>query len=184
MDDKDYLQLLREAIAAGRINPSLDLGKLEHVDSPISVQADSNRWIYSLIIIVSAAAWFGGLWWAGAAAAAGAATWFSVGKRWHRRRMERRFYDLSLQQTEDWKKLWRMPGVTLADPASGAECISPEGNWRAFVGAVASRQAAESPSNLHLAPIRYSPSRTAPPRHSTASTHTTCPTVLQHGPPR
>jgi hypothetical protein len=144
MEDKDYLRLLREAIAAGDIKPTLDLGKLEHVDSPISVQADSNRWIYSLIIIVSAAAWFGGLWWAIGTAAAGGVAWFSVGKRWHRRRMERRFYDLSLQQTEDWKKLWRMPGVILADPATGSECASPAGNWRAFVAAVASRQATQA----------------------------------------
>lgn len=135
MEDKDYLRLLREAIAAGTIKPTLDLRKLEHVDSPISVQADSNRWIYSLIIIVSAAAWFGGLWWAIAAAAAGAVAWFSVGKRWHQRRMEQRFYNLALEQTEDWKKLWRMPGITLTDPATGTECVSPDGNWRVFAKA-------------------------------------------------
>ena len=55
MEDTDYLRRLREAIAAGTIKPVLNLNKLEHVDSPISVQADSNRWIYSLIVIVSAA---------------------------------------------------------------------------------------------------------------------------------
>ena len=137
MEDTDYLRLLREVIAAGGIKPVLSFGKLEHVDSPISVQADSNRWIYSLIVIVAAAAWFGGLWWAIGAVTAGAAGWFGIGKRWHRRRMERRFYDLSLQQIELWKKLWRMPGVTLIDTRSGAECASPSGNWRVFVGAAA-----------------------------------------------
>lgn len=137
MEDTDYLRQLRETIAAGGIKPALSLDKLEHVDSPISVQADSNRWIYSLIVIVSAAAWFGGLWWAIGAATAGAAGWFGIGRRWHRQRMERRFYDLSLQQIELWKKLWRMPGVTLIDTRSGAECASPSGNWRVFVGAAA-----------------------------------------------
>jgi hypothetical protein len=135
MEDTDYLRRLREAIAAGTIKPVLNLNKLEHVDSPISVQADSNRWIYSLIVIVSAAAWLGGLWWAIGAATAGGLAWFAIGKRWHRRRMERRFYDLSLQQTEQWKKLWRMPGVTLTDPATGTECVSPDGNWRVFAKA-------------------------------------------------
>jgi hypothetical protein len=143
MEDTDYLRRLREAIAAGTIKPVLNLNKLEHVDSPISVQADSNRWIYSLIVIVSAAAWLGGLWWAIGAATAGGIAWFAVGKRWHRRRMERRFYDLSLQQTEQWKKLWRMNGVTLIDSQNGVECVSPAGNWRAFVGAATGLTASE-----------------------------------------
>lgn len=135
MEDTDYLRLLREAIAAGHIKPVLDFGQLEHVDSPISVQADSNRWVYGLVITISAAAWAGGLWWGIGAATAGAVSWFSIGKRWHRQRMEQRFNDLSLQKTETWKKLWRMPGVTLIDTRSGAECASPSGNWRVFIGA-------------------------------------------------
>lgn len=143
MEDIDYLRLLREAIASGAIKKTLDFGKLEHMDSPISLEADSNRWIYSLIIIVSAATWLGGLWWGIGAASAGAVAWFSVGKPWHRRRMEQRFYDLSLQQTEEWKKLWRMTGVTLTDAKSGAQCVSPAGNWRAFVGAATGQQASQ-----------------------------------------
>ena len=142
MEDTDYLRLIREAVLAGHIKPALDFAKLEHVDSPISVQADSNRWIYGLIVIVSAAAWFGGLWWGIGVAAAGATGWFSIGKRWHRQRMERRFYDLSLQHSEEWKKLWRMPGVTLTDTRTGAECVSPAGNWRGFVGAASQTPAA------------------------------------------
>lgn len=147
MEDTEYLRQLRETIAAGGIKPALSFGKLEHVDSPISVQADSNRWIYCLLILVSAAGWFGGLWWAIGAATAGATSWFTIGRRWHRQRMERRFYDLSLQQTEEWKKLWRMPGVTLIDTRTGAECASPSGNWRVFVGAAASApQTTDQPS--------------------------------------
>lgn len=133
MEDIEYLKLLREAIASGTIAVSLDLGRLEHIDSPISVQADSNRWIYGLIVITAAAAWFGGLWWAVGAAAAGLAAWFSVGKRWHRRRMEERFHKLALQDAARWKKLWRLPGVVLTDARTGATSESPSGNWRAFV---------------------------------------------------
>ena len=151
MEDTDYLRLIREAVSAGHIKPALDYGKLEHVDSPISVQADSNRWIYGLIVAVSAAAWFGGMWWGIGAATIGAAGWFSIGKRWHRQRMERRFYDLSLQHTEEWKKLWRMPGVALIDTRTGAECVSPAGNWRGFAGTVT--QIARTPTAVEAAPI-------------------------------
>jgi hypothetical protein len=138
MEDIEYLKILRGAIEAGIVKVSLDLAKLEHIDSPISVQADSNRWIYGLIITVAAAAWFGGLWWAVGAAAAGGAAWFAVGRPWHRRRMEQRFYQSALQNMDVWKKLWRMPGIVLIDPKAGTECASPSGNWRAFVGAATS----------------------------------------------
>lgn len=151
MEDTDYLRLMREAVSAGHIRATLDYAKLEHVDSPISVQADSNRWIYGLIVVVSAAAWFGGMWWGIGAATLGAAGWFGIGKRWHRQRMERRFYDLSLQHSEEWKKLWRMPGVTLIDTRTGAECVSPAGNWRGFVGTAS--QAAAPPTAGEASPI-------------------------------
>lgn len=151
MEDTDYLRLLRDAIDAGRIVVSLDLGKLEHVDSPISVQADSNRWIYSLVIVISAAGWFGGLWGAIAAATVGAAAWFSIGRRWHRRRMERRFHDMALHRTDQWKKLWRMPGVTLINTETRADCASPAGNWRVFIGA-ANHQMAPEVSRSPLQP--------------------------------
>lgn len=133
MEDVDYLRLLRDAIQSGAVTVSLDLAKLEHIDSPISVQADSNRWIYSLIVIVSAAAWLGGTWWAVGATAAGATAWFAIGRRWHRRRMEQRFQQVTLHNLEDWKKLWRMTGVVLTDAKTGNQSQSPSGNWRALV---------------------------------------------------
>lgn len=136
MEDVDYLKMLRAMIESGAITASLDLRRLEHIDSPISMQADSNRWIYALIVIVGAAAWLGGWWAAGGAAAAGAVAWFTVGKPWHRRRMEQRFHQEILRDTESFKKLWRMTGVVLTDARTGATCVSPNGNWRSFVGAV------------------------------------------------
>lgn len=139
MDDVEYLKMLRDAISAGAITVSLDLKKLEHIDSPISLQADSNRWIYGMIAAIGTAAWFGGLWWAIGAAAVAAGGWLAIGRPWHRRRMERRFYNLALQNTDVWKKLWRLRGIVLSDMTSGAQTASPEGNWRAFAVAVASR---------------------------------------------
>ncbi len=133
MEDVENLKMLRQMIESGAITASLDLRKLEHIDSPISVQADSNRWIYALIVIVGLAAWLVGWWAAGGAAAAGAVAWFTVGKPWHRRRMVRRFYQEILRDTESFKKLWRMTGVVLTAARSGATCVSPDGNWRSFV---------------------------------------------------
>lgn len=137
MEDVDYLKMLREMIESGAITVSLDLPRLEHIDSPISVQADSNRWIYALIAIVGLAAWLVGWWAAAGAAAAGAVAWFTVGKPWHRRRMHQRFHQQTLRDTETFRKLWRMDGVVLTDARSGAVCVSPNGNWRRFVGAAA-----------------------------------------------
>jgi hypothetical protein len=136
MEDAEYLKLLRTLIESGAVTVSLDLKKLEHVDSPISMEADSNRWIYALIVIVGGAAWLGGLWPAVGAAAAGAVAWFIIGKPWHSRRMEQRFHKEALHDAETFKKLWRMTGVVMTASGSGANCASPNGNWRAFVNAV------------------------------------------------
>jgi hypothetical protein len=137
MEDVEYLKVLREMIESGAITVSLDLRQLEHIDSPISVQADSNRWIYPLLIAVGLAAWLGGLWWAIGVAAAGAVAWFTIGKPWHRRRMEQRFHQQTLRDTESFKKLWRMTGVILTDARNGTSCASPSGNWRSFLAAAA-----------------------------------------------
>ena len=63
MEDTDLLEMLRSAEADGRVTIGLDPRKLDDVDSPISIQAESTRWIYGLM----AAALF--VWWLGGASA-------------------------------------------------------------------------------------------------------------------
>lgn len=133
MDENDLLALLKDAIAAGRVTVALDYKRLNHVDSPICVEADSNRWIYG-IMATTLGAGLGIAWYAGLAAMAlGVALYFSLGRGWIRRRMAARFHRAALDDIAAFKRLWRLHGVTLAPASRATLCRSPDGDWRRFV---------------------------------------------------
>ncbi len=133
MDENDLLGLLRDAISAGRVSVVLDYQRLNHVDSPICVEADSNRWIYG-IMALGGVAGFAVDWSAGVAAVAlGVGLYFALGRGWVRRRMAARFHDGALDDIAAFKKLWRLHGVTLGLVSRAVLCRSPGGDWRRFV---------------------------------------------------
>ena len=133
MDENDLLALLKEAIAVGRVTVGLDYRRLNHVDSPICVEADSNRWIYG-IMAATLGAGFGIAWHVGLAAMAlGVVLYFALGRGWIRRRMAARFHGAVLDDITAFKKLWRLHGVTLASAFRATLCRSPNGDWRRFV---------------------------------------------------
>ena len=133
MDEKDLLVLLNGAIAAGRVSVVLDYKRLAHVDSPICVEADSNRWIYG-IMAAGGVAGFAVSWSAGVAAVAlGLGLYFALGRGWIRRRMAVRFHRMALEDIAAFKKLWRCNGVTLGLVSRAQLCRSPGGDWRRFV---------------------------------------------------
>lgn len=133
MDENDLFQILNQAIAAGRVSVRLDYKRLNHQDSPLCVEADSNRWIYG-IMAATLVAGFLLAWWAGAAALMlGVALYWGVGRSWVRRRMDSRFEGRILDDIALFKKLWRINGVTLALTSRPVLCHSPGGDWRRFV---------------------------------------------------
>ena len=133
MDENDLFALLKEAITTGRATVGLDYGRLNHVDSPICVEADSNRWTYG-IMAATLGAGFGLAWHAGLAAlAVGVVAYFALGRGWIRRRMTARFHGQALDDIAVFKKLWRLNGVTIALVSRASLCRSPDGDWRRFV---------------------------------------------------
>jgi hypothetical protein len=133
MDENDLLAVLSDAVAAGRVSVVLDYKRLAHVDSPICVEADSNRWIYGIMAAGGGAA-FVVDWTAGVAAVMiGVALYFVLGRDWIRRRMAVRFHDMALDDITAFKKLWRLHGVTLGLVSRAVLCRSPKGDWRRFV---------------------------------------------------
>ena len=133
MDENDLFALLKEAITTGRATVGLDYGRLNHVDSPICVEADANRWIYG-IMAATLGAGFGLAWHAGLAAlAVGVVAYFALGRGWIRRRMTARFHGQALDDIAIFKKLWRLNGVTIALVSRASLCRSPDGDWRRFV---------------------------------------------------
>jgi hypothetical protein len=133
MNENDLFVLLKEAIAAGRVAVGLDYGRLNHVDSPICVEADVNRWVYGIMAATLGVglgiAWLAGL----AAMGLGVVLYFVLGRDWIRRRMNARFYAGTLDDISAFKKLWRLHGVTLGLVSRATLCRSPDGDWRRFV---------------------------------------------------
>lgn len=133
MDENDLFLILSQAIAAGRVSVRLDYKRLNHQDSPICVEADTNRWIYG-IMAATLGTGFLVAWWAGGVAlVTGVALYWTVGRNWVRRRMAGRFQGRILEDIALFKKLWRSNGVTLALTSRPALCHSPTGDWRRFV---------------------------------------------------
>lgn len=138
MNEGDLFIALALAIREGRVLVDLDCRKLRHIDSPITVEADYNRWVYAVAVVAAAAGilvnWIAGV----SALAVGIAVYFVKGQPWVHARMRGRFHGQILRDIKLFKKLWNLKGVTLILPAEAgapalATCASPDGNWRRFV---------------------------------------------------
>jgi hypothetical protein len=129
--DTELLATLRAMIERGEVQLELDAAKLDHMDSPVSVQADSTRWFAILFVTCGAAFWFGG-WIAGTAAlAASIALWFAWVRPGTHRGIQARVRGVAMDDTQLWRKLWRFGGVRLV--AANASCAAPNDNWMQFV---------------------------------------------------
>ena len=129
--DKELLTALRAMVDAGAVQVDLDAGKLDHMDSPVSVQSDSTRWFAGLFVLCAAAFWFGG--WIGGTVAviASIALWFAWVRPWTHRRINARVRETALKDTQTWRALWRFGGVRLT--AGDTTCAAPNDNWMQFV---------------------------------------------------
>ena len=138
--DVELLAQLRDLLDSGRAVLALDAPRLDKPDSPVSVQAESTRWLYALIAIVAAA---GGLAdWPGVilAAAAAVAAWYGFVRPDIARRIRARVETRALFDVVLWRRLWRHGGVAIAEDGRTA-CRGPDGNWMAFVRARCPRRA-------------------------------------------
>jgi hypothetical protein len=129
--DTDLLAALRAMVDVGSVRLDITSGKLDHMDSPVSVQSESTRWFAVLFVACAAAFWFGG--WIGGAAAvvASLALWFAWVRPSTHRRINARVRETALKDTQLWRALWRFGGVRLV--AGDATCAAPGDNWMQFV---------------------------------------------------
>lgn len=130
--DSELLGALAALLREGRAELRLDPRRLDKQDSPVSVQAESTRWLYGLILATGAAWWWGGQVAGLAAGAASVACWFLWVRRDVARRIRGRVETSALADTVTWRRLWRHGGVLLVAPG-GIACTAPEGNWMQFV---------------------------------------------------
>lgn len=131
--DTELLRALRAALRAGRVELRLDPRRLDKEDSPVSVQAESTRWLYGLVVASGGAWWWGGHAAGLVAGAASVACWYMWVRPDVARRIRRRVEDAALDDATTWRRLWRHGGVALGVLGGGATCAAPEGNWMQFV---------------------------------------------------
>lgn len=135
-DERALLARLRALHEAARIAVTIDRRKLSHLDFPLALEADSNQWVYAIVIVAGLVWWQLGTVAGLIACATGYLLYRFVGQRWVARRLERRIHTRGLGEVDTWRKLWRFGGVILTDPATGATCQGPEGRWMGFVQAI------------------------------------------------
>jgi hypothetical protein len=129
--DTDLLAALKRLVEQGAVRLELDAAKLDHMDSPVSVQSESTRWFAVLFVASGAAFWFGGWIGGGAAIIASLALWFAWVRPGTHRRIAARVQERALKDTQTWRALWRFGGVKLV--ADNATCAAPNDNWMQFV---------------------------------------------------
>ena len=130
--DADLLAVIQRLVASGAIELTLDFAHLDKTDSPVSVQAESTRWLYGLVALALAAAWWGGLAGFATASAIGVAIWFAWVRRDVARRIRLRVETRALLDVALWRRLWRFGGVRLAVRGGGAVCAAPGDNWMQY----------------------------------------------------
>ncbi|MDB5409099.1 MAG: hypothetical protein JWL84_4011 [Rhodospirillales bacterium] len=130
----ELMRLLRALIASGALRLDLDFKRLDHMDCPVAVEADSNVWIYAGVALCALVFWLGGAWIGLAAAAACLILYLTLGRRYVHRRLRRRIDEAALNDSEIWRRLWRFGGVALVAD-DGIRCVAPEDNWMALVRA-------------------------------------------------
>jgi len=74
----DLLRALRGLVASGAVRIELDLKRLDHMDSPVGVEADSNIWVYGSIPICAGVFWQLGPWAGIAAVVVSLALYFTL----------------------------------------------------------------------------------------------------------
>jgi len=116
----------------GTVRLSIDRRHLSHLDFPLALEADGNRWVYGLAALTALAFWRGGAWAGLAAGALGTAIYLTLGLRDVARRLERRVRTRGLASVELWRRLWRFGGVVLTRP-DGTTCRGPAESWMQLV---------------------------------------------------
>ena len=116
-----------------RLALRLDFARLDHMDSPVTVQADSNMWAYGVIAASLLALWLAGWKVALGVVAIGFIAYYGFGRGHVRRRLQRRIESTAFANLSQWRELWRWGGIALVPRNGSPECVAPAGNWMALV---------------------------------------------------
>jgi hypothetical protein len=124
---------LQRRHAGGELLLELDYRRLSQLDSPVAIEAESNRLVYAGLALAAGGWWFFGAAAGLAIALLGLLGYLTLGKADIRRRTARRVHERALDDVVLWRKLWRFGGIALVEPYEHRRCAAPEDNWMQFV---------------------------------------------------
>jgi len=128
----DLLRRLRLLVEAGKVGIEIDMKRHEHIDSPVIVEADSNRWVYGALLLCAPAFWQGGPLIGFGAAGVCLVLYLIFGRSGIRRKLTRRVHEVALFDIDAWRRLWKFGGITLR-ASNGQSCAAPGQSWMEFV---------------------------------------------------
>ena len=134
MTDTESLAEIRTALQDGRADIAFAPGLDSHLDFPGNSETDKGQLILVGFVLIGLAYWRGSWLVVGAVAALLAVVYWAYWRKVVRRRMRGRFIDKAMADMKLWRKSWTFTGVKLS--ATGRECLSPKGDWRAFAAAL------------------------------------------------
>jgi|SRR5579862_2153599 len=132
LDEALLLSRLDALVRSGQVRLAIDRSKLSHIDFPLAVEADANRWIYPLVAVTGLAFWQAGPTAGVAVLGASLFIYFTLGRRDVVRRLDRRIRERGLASVDTWRRLWRFGGVILTGP-DGTEHRGPADSWMQLV---------------------------------------------------
>lgn len=134
-DEAALLARLAAAVREGQVKLTIDRRKLSHMDFPLALEADGNRWAYALCAGAAATFWYAGPIAGLVAAAVGVTAYQTLGRADMTRRLDRRIRERGLASVEIWRRLWRFGGVILTRDDM-EPCQGPAGSWMALARAL------------------------------------------------
>ena len=137
-EDRELLDRLRRAVAAGDVRLELDLKHLSHIHSPVGSEAEANLFLYPGIVLAGLAWWQLDWRFAVGIAVVTIAVYLTLGRVWSRRRLHARVHAKALGDLARWRKLWKWGGIVLVrESAEGpVRCAGPQQSWHKFAASL------------------------------------------------
>ena len=132
--DRALYARLVESYQADRIGIFVDFDRLNHPKSPVW---DPWENVGPLLMILGAALaimFFLNLLLGTAIMVLGVLFYLFIVRPWVAQRLYRRALDAAIDNLHNWNVLWKMGGLVIAlNYMNKTRCVSPDGDWRAFV---------------------------------------------------
>ncbi len=136
--DRALYARLIESYQADRIGIFVDFDRLNHPKSPVW---DPWENVGPLLIILTASlavvifvSWPMGMLIGTAAMVFGVMFYLFLVRPWIAQRLYRRALDAAIDNLHNWNVLWKLGGLVITlNYMNKTRCVSPDGDWRAFV---------------------------------------------------